>query len=1535
MNEQSGIEINTPALPKTGGAIQSIGKGWGAVGTDGGASLNIGLPISPGRGFAPALSLDYRSGVGNSPFSIGWALNTNAITLRTTKGVPTYDGNDQVVGPGGDVWMPERDHNGDVTSREVTEYKGTPLGDTFFVVRHWPRVEGGFDLIEHWYSTADPAGFWLIHGTDGSLHIYGKTTNSRRADPNEPAHVGVWMICESLNTRGEHIVFEYKEETELPAPPQNRDYRAQRYLRCVHYGNEKAHPHLYAWIADSWKAQHWHFHLVFDYGERSTDLEQVPTFDEQVPWPERGDPFWNYAYGFELGTRRLCRQVLMFHHFIKELGREPVLVQRLLLDHRMDSLGYHHLTAAHIQAYDSLGQVESRPPMEFSYNPFKLDPLHPGWTRLPDMPGLNDGQHYQLVDLYGEGMPGVLCREDNTWHYREPLRCETGGDDVYYSDWQQLPHIPPADSSKPIHQSLTDLTGDGKLDWVVAMPGMCGFFTLDPDRNWSNFVPFDAFPGEFFHPMAKMADLVGDGLSDMALIGTRSVRLYANRREGGFASGIDVPHDDDDLPLLSNTPTELVAFADMRGSGQAQLVRIRHNEVKCWPNLGHGRFGKGFVLCSLPFAYDTFNAAQVLLADLDGSGAVDLIYLMPDHFQVFMNHAGNGYEPKADEELSWPDGVRYDALCQVSTADLQGLGCSSLILTVPHMSPRHWRYDFVNAKPYLVNATCNNMGASSRVTYRSSAQYWQDEKLEQRKKGIKNPVCQLPFAMHLVCQQTQIDEITGNRLTQAFNYRGGFYDRHEREFRGFRLLEQTDTEATPAERATEGFTAPIRSMSYFHIGDTIDQQRNGYYQGDSQAPSLKPTLLQQYHFNDRAAQLLTAPDEDTQREIARCLSGRLLRSEVYAADDDPATAVPYVVTESRALVWVLRPKGEYQPYAVLQVLELETRSYHYEPQIPDDPLCQHSLNLEWDQYGRVTHGVTIHCARRKVPGDTPPFTDEHEQRYWKDAHDEAQQRWYITQNKACHIHHLGEDIANLEAWSLDLPYQQRSNAMVLEKTELSAGQINHENVLEWCKDGGPWAEKTVLAGLSMQLYMDPATQQPLAPGKATFEGLTAHTVTAELDKAALSAYDKLKNPEGEMPFNLKEKLESVGYHIMELFLPEVAKESVEDREDAKNYLWAVHKSFPVYDDPERFYNVKKFRETQSHGETAVVYDAYSILTKSVTLPDGCTTRILDIDYRTFLPAAIEDANRNIQEARYSAFGEPLVTSVHGTELGVPVGFDLLESYVPQDRDPAIAINDKKTAIGRFASASFWDTFCWMGRISRTAPPSPDWLTWARTNGFVLPSGHICERARQHLEGVETLVGNEQILRQQIDATHREPPYAIVLLSDRYVTDIDFDERKIRVSITCMDGFGQVLQTKQEVEPGKSWRVDEKGCLILGPDGKPIEEEVPRRWRVSEPVEYNNKGEKVRIYRPYFADWWGYINDQSMRQHAFHDKQFYDAAGRPTKTILARKMLQGNPAELKPLRREIWYWIWCTVAFDENDLFDPPPDATRRTNRTLH
>lgn len=1542
--EQKGtINIAAPAQPKIGGAIASFG-GWGAVGTTGSASLELPLPITkaPNREGVPAMSLGYGSHVGNSMFGIGWHLTVHAITRRTSKGVPLYDDRkDLIVGPDGETWMPELDAAG-----ELVKTPETVDGTLYQRVRYQPRIEGGFAKLERWFSDGDAAGFWLIHSADGGIQVYGKTLASRRAehrdDLDEPERVGVWLLDESVNVRGEHVVFEYKAETEAPAAAQSRDYRAQRYLHRVLYGNAVAQSALYSLSADGWKNVQFHFHLLCDYGERSHDLTQTPVYGppyqnndlQHGEWLERCDPFWNYDYGFELGTRRLCRQILMFHHFPVDPGDSPVLVQRLLLEHHTGPLGYNHLTAAHLQAFDNQGKVESRPPMEFSYAPFELDGKQPGWKAFPEMPGLNDGQRYQLVDLYGKGMPGILCRHDKAWYYREPLRADSGGDDVRYGDLIELPYIPLADSSKTIRQTLSDLNGDGKLEWGLHAPSMNGFFTMHADRQWSTFVTYDVFPLEYFHPQAQMADLVGDGRTHVALIGSKSVRLYTNLGESlGFSAGRDVQHKVDALPLPSSSQTEVVGFSDVLGSGKQHLFRIRHNSLECWPNLGHGRFGKRIELTAPDMPYEHFNASQVLLADLDGSGATDLIYLESDGLRVFMNHCGKGFASDSIY-LPWPEGVRYDRLCQVTTADLLGLGCTSLVLTVPHMTPRHWRYDFVHAKPYLVNRSNNNMGALSFIDYRSSAQEFLDEEYEQHQID-KDQVVEsgVPFAMHLVKRQTQVDEITGNRLTQLMSYRQGYYDPFEREFRGFGLLLQTDTEASEAERASVGFTAPILSKTWFHTGKFIDQPRVGYYAQDLKAKPLDATRLERFHLRDRAAEPVEPPDEQTAREIARALSGSTLRTEVFAFD---TPEVPYAVAEHRFQVRILRAKSKHYPYAVLQPMALESISYQYEPEMPDDPRCEHSLSLRWDEYGSVLHACVVYYARRNTDS-APPFEDEYDNRWWKDAHDDAQQCWYLTESKAeyIHVNHKDDDWKPLTPFRLGLPYRERSNALVLEKSQLTIADIHHDNFVKWSEDDGEWAKQSVLAGMSMQFYIDPATGQTMEMSKATVHALPGYVEIAELDAKALSAYDKLKDDNGDMPFNLKEKLESpeVGYHIMPWFLPEVEPAEPADPTDAKNYLWSVHRGFPSYHGVDGFYNVKHFQQTQSHGITKVTYDPYWCLHTAIELPDGCITRTLNTDYCTFLPAAIEDPNRNMQEARYNAFGEVLVTSFYGTELGEKVGFHSLRNYLPpDDRSPTRAIETPREAIGNYAMAMFSDAFSWMGRIPVTPLPEDEWFDWARAEGFVLPSGHLCDRARQHLSALENPSANEQLLQQYVDAAHREPVHVATLQADRYPGD---PELQIRIAIIHQDGFGRVLQTKQEVEPGKAWVVADDGTLKLKEDGTPEEAEATRRWRVSEPVEYNNKGETVRIYRPYFADKFLRIKDDSLRAFAYHDQQFYDAAGRPTHTVLAKKMAQGPNSELLPLRREMRYRCWYTIAFDENDLFDPPPPPRKRNGWTLH
>ncbi|MEX3773530.1 SpvB/TcaC N-terminal domain-containing protein [Pseudomonas sp. MYb118] len=1545
--EQKGtINIAVPVQPKMGGAIASFGS-WSPAGPNGSAEMSLPLPISsaPNRSLVPQIGLRYSSQVGSGNFGMGWHADVMALTVRTSKGVPVYEKNkDIIVGPGGEVLMPELGTDGEIIVR--TDQIGTTH---YQVLRYQTRNEGAFNQVERWFNDQDVGGFFRIQSADGSTRIYGKSLNARRAEPrddNQPTAVdrtGVWMLEEESDLYGQHIVCEYKADTGGPEDNQGRDYRSQRYLHRVLYGNAEAEPELYSLKAEGWADVHFLFHLLFDYGEREHDLMKKPVYgppysqpdDQYGEWKVRSDPFTNYDYGFGVHTRRLCRQVLMFHHFRVKETDPPFLVQRLFLQHQETDLGYTELNAAHFQAYDHYGRVESRPPMEFRYAPFEASPdRQPGWQAFPEMPGLNDGQRYQLVDLYNKGMPGILYRDDKAWYFSEPLRKEAGTDEIRYGGFKELPSIPVGDSRQPIRQTLSDLNGDGKLEFGYHSRSMNGFISMTPERDWSQFVSYKSFPAEFFHPKAQMVDLIGDGRTHVAMIGNNSVRLYTNLgNDKGFTSARDVPHEGDyALPQPgSDWQTEVVGFGDLLGSGKQHLFRLRHNRLECWPNLGHGRFGQPMVLQSPTCDYDEFNAARVLMADTDGSGAGDLIYVESDRMRVFMNHAGKGFATESID-IPWPQGVRYDSLCQVTTADLQGLGCTSIVLTVPHMSPRHWRYDFVRIKPYLINRSNNNMGAVSTIRYRSSAQEQLDDEFEQhlidRDKVV---VSKLPFPMHLVKQQNQLDEITGNQLAQLMSYREGFYDPIEREFRGFRLLMQQDTEGTPAQRKMEGFTAPVLTKTWYSTGEFIDPPRDGYYTGDDKAVDLKSTRLERYHTRDRAAELFE-PDEETAAEIARTLAGSVLRTEVFAADDP---RVPYLVTENRLHVRLLRAKGEHDPYSVLQAMGLESISYQYEPQLPDDPRCEHQISLSRDQYGNALHACVVYYARRKTP-ENPPFEDEHENRYWSDAHDEAQQCHYMTETKAELIHLYDE--ANWKSgmpYRLAIPFRERTNALVLEKAELIPENINHEYFVEHTDEKGEWAQRAELASLSMQFYVDPATNQTLPKGVATVEALPGYVEIAELDRKALGAYDKLKDENGNMPFNLKEKLESreVGYHIMDWFLPEVDQPAPEDPGDAKNYLWSIHRGFLHYLDEAGFYNVDYFQQTRSHGITKVTHDAYYCVHESVELPDGCITRIKDIDYYTFLPKTIIDPNQNLQQASYNAFGDVKVTSFFGTELGQPVGFYPLDDYVPpEDQSPGHAIENPYEAIGNYASALFTDLFAWMGRVPATQPLQGEWYDWALAAGFILPSGHLCDRARQHLLELPTPNAHELLLKQYVDSAIRQPRHAAVLLADRYPGD---PEKQVRIAITHHDGFDRELQTKQEVEPGEAWVVLPDGTLKLKADGRPETAQAARRFRVSARQERNNKGLPVRIYRPYFADSASWIKDESLREVQHHDRQYYDSLGRPTETILAKKMPQGPNAEPQHLREEIKYYGWFNATFDANDNFNPPPAKKRKNPWTLH
>ena len=98
-------------------------------------------------------------------------------------------------------------------------------------------------------------------------------------------------------------------------------------------------------------------------------------------------------------------------------------------------------------------------------------------------------------------------------------------------------------------------------------------------------------------------------------------------------------------PLVFADGTGSVYLADMSGDGLTDLVRVRNGEVCYWPNLGYGRFGAKIMMDGAPLFDDPdqFDQRRIRLADIDGSGTADLVYLGARAVTIWFNQSGNSW----------------------------------------------------------------------------------------------------------------------------------------------------------------------------------------------------------------------------------------------------------------------------------------------------------------------------------------------------------------------------------------------------------------------------------------------------------------------------------------------------------------------------------------------------------------------------------------------------------------------------------------------------------------------------------------------------------------------------------------------------------------------------------------------------------------------------------------------------------------------------------------------------------------------------
>lgn len=1424
-----------PTLPKGGGTVTPASGTLSIGGADGAVGWTLPLPLPTGRTLNPSLSLDYSSSGGNGAFGAGWRCTVPNISRMTQRGVPVYSDRDRLLGVDGEEILP--DEGG--PRREAS----LPFSDVTaeHVVTPWVRRNGGRDeRLEHWRVADEPSapGFWLQYHADGSITLFGWSPSARLADPQAPAHVACWYAEETVSATGEHVVYAYRQEDQSGCGPAELAVHGQAtgcYLSTVYAMN--ATPRASLLIPErALRTDDFMTLMMFDYGERDVDVHTPSPWQTTIPWPLREDCFSSWRWGFEQRVRRLCHDVLLWHRTQMMAGRAdptPKLMSRLHLSYEQSGVTS-LLVAARQAAYEADGTALLLPPVEFELSRPGGDAR--GWHALPALDGFS-APHWQLADLHGEGIPGLLYQDSGAWWYRTPQR--QAGEDRDAVSWSQAQPLPQAPATTP-GGMLTDLDGMGRPEWLVNLPGLRGRFVLGAEGGWSHFVAAPAMPAELSHPAAQLADLSGDGCQDLVMIGPRSVRLYAKQRGAGWHPARDVAQDST-LPT-AGAADRLVAFADLAGDGRQQRIEITAEGVRYWPSLGHGRFAQpvdmpGFVL-------EGFAASRVLLGDTDGSGTTDILYVESDRVRVFINEAGNRFVEGPSIEA--PEGQLLDDTCKLQLVDLQGQGSAELVFTVPHMTPRSWAYRFNERRPWLLAEVNNNSAGRVLFGYRSSAQGWLDEKAELQAQG-RLPVSHLPFPVHALHQVTTVDDISGLRTVTGLRYRGGVWDGEARVFRGFTRLVQTDTledaQGTAAERSP-----PCQVHHWFLSGSAAhDQGTPGAFTGVGSVEQKFATGAVRFTRLQGEHEVPFEPQGAERDWLLHALKGASLRTETYGLDGSEGASVPYAIVRQRWQIRAYPTANPDRPAAL--VTPVETLSFAIE-RIAQDPLVTQHVVLAQDRHGHVLQHAELQYPRQPqaLPSGYPEALPEGLEPASRDA---QQDTLRLTLSRVT-VRNLSTGFTHVSG----LTETARSDVLELPPTAVPEGGFDRESLQA---EDSPLADlgAATLVSHSHTQWCDADGQPSPMPMR---QALVAYTEHALLDATALQVFEANLPAEEVAPW-----LQACGYH--RVALAEDADQVHVGRSDLARYHGA-----------QSFYRLAAVADSEMAGQNLLEWTPHAVAVAKVTDAAGLSTT-LDYDWRFITPQSLTDPNQNNQQVVLDALGRVVQARFHGTENGAPTGYGNHAFVMPETVEGMLALKGGEVPVA--AAYRFVDD---------------SWMPQALDDQGGPVQGRMGELALRRLVAKRGSV--------MPDLTEgREPPHVISVQTDRYDCD---PAQQIRVSVVHADGAGRPMQTATLSAPGKALQRTAEGALKVDEQGNPLSAQVSVRWAVSGKTEYDNKGQPVRTWLPYYLDDWRPVGDDS-RQGLYVDTHLYDAMGRVYRVVTAAGW-----------ERRTQFYPWFTVSEDEND-----------------
>jgi RHS repeat-associated protein len=1526
----AGVRPPTITLPKGGGAIKGIGEKFAANPTTGAGAMTVPITASPGRaGFGPQLSLTYDSGAGNGPFGFGWTIALPAVTRKTDKGLPTYADvaeSDVFILSGAEDLVPTLTQEDDGWVRETSPSR-TVAGTRYDVQRYRPRVEGLFARIERWSNVGTRADvFWRSISRENITTWYGRTPNSRITDPADPSRIFSWLICESYDDKGNVMAYGYKPEDDenvdrTRASELNRERRANRYLKRIRYGNHS--PYLPALAPGApWPAvptdDQWYFELVFDYGEHDPEK---PVSADRPGWGVRPDPFSFYRSGFEVRTHRLCRRILMFHHFPDQpdVGADCLVRSTELSYSGADPAPAHDPSYSKLTAVTQWGHqlqgdgYRSRclPPVEFGYS----EAVVSGELRelqedsLENLPAGLDGATYRWVDVDGEGLPGILSEQGGAWFYKRntsPINL-VGNDGAQHVEARfsaaEVVAARPALALAGGAQFL-DLAGDGVPDVVNFTRPDSGFYEHADDLTWEQFTAFRTLPNRDWNdPNLRFVDLNGDGLADVLVTEHAALTWHPSLGEQGFGPERRTPTswDDERGPALVFADGEqAIHLADMSGDGIADLVRIRNGEICYWPNLGYGRFGAKVTMDGPPgvdgkpthvwFDHsDRFDQRRLLLADVDGSGTTDIVYWGDEGLRIFFNQSGNSWATPVAIPVFPPTG----STTTLHAVDLLGNGTACLVWSspLPADTRRPLRYlDLMGGqKPHLLVTTTNNLGTRTDIQYAPSTKFYLQDKAAGQPWATK-----LPFPVHVVERVTTNEKWRNTSFSSTYSYHHGYFDGPEREFRGFGRVEQVDVEdyGTFAEANVDSpyitsdhrlFQPPVKTITWFHTGAFIDGPRTLHQFAPEYFPAwFEDRLPGQQVLGTFREHQLTDPDVEVmnltaeeRREALRACKGMALRQEVYELNLDALMdgrempARLFTATSHACHVAVLQPRAGNR-HAVFHATESESVKYHYDLDLSSatlapDPRIYHVLNLNVDEFGNVLQAAKVGYPRwPTVPlGDAllPPGTAA------LIAAVQASLHLTYVEN-----HYTADAVADPDDHRLRLKCETEVHELSgLSPADAGDGHYFTLQGLTGFKLSDRYHHgDTQIDAIPHHQLPDPTKRQkrPIRLTRSLFFNdaldeplplgeLTTRAVPYETYSLALT--DTLLSTAigGRLTPDV---IAALGSRPTCGYLagPELAELL---GKDTGGQFWRGT-GIAAYDAAARqhFYLPTRFGDAFGN-VTQVAYDPLDLFVRSSTDPLLNRVEVAEFDYRVMRPSLTKDINGNCSAARYDVLGLPAASATSGKH-GEGDDLDGLDQTI---------LNPDSAALVDFFVTDNYDAARAKQLLRHATTRHVYYFGETVRHGSIAWGQHPACAA--------------QITREQHAAVQPGGP--------------------VQAAFEYSDGLAAVLVKKVQAEPEN-------------PAG-------PLRWVSSGKAIQNNKGNTVKQYEPYFsADAVGHRFEEPQAVGAT-SVNFYDAAGRKIRTDAPDGSF--SAVEFSP---------WQLVSHDSNDtVLDPGNRWYARNSTSAH